>query len=241
MTVRTFLWLLFIVSLPATASSQRLTSSLTLAFDWQYHYDVPRIDTVAFTTVNGQSFSISALRYYVGNVSLQNADGSTVHKQGYYLVGNDEEGKGAFVLDSIPEGSYTSISFIVGVDSADNVTGPMEGDLDPLHGMYWTWATGYIFFKLEGASPSSPQPRNIIEYHLGGFSAPYNNIQRITLPLRRPLAITTSQQPVLEIGFDVGAFINADGGIDFATTSSVTDAKHAAPLTPRLKGAFRVR
>ena len=60
------------------------------------------------------------------------------------------------------------ISLLFGVDSALQVGGVGTGALDPLRGMYWTWQTGYVQWKMEGAirvdGVESP-----LELHLGGF------------------------------------------------------------------------
>ena len=60
------------------------------------------------------------------------------------------------------------ISVLFGVDSAIQVGGVGTGALDPLRGMYWTWQTGYVQWKMEGAirvdGVESP-----LELHLGGF------------------------------------------------------------------------
>ncbi len=55
-----------------------------------------------------------------------------------------------------------------GVDSLLQRGGVMDGDLDPVHGMYWTWQSGYIQFKLEGLLRDSAGERKL-ELHLGGF------------------------------------------------------------------------
>jgi hypothetical protein len=60
------------------------------------------------------------------------------------------------------------ISLLFGIDSAIQVAGVGSGALDPLRGMYWTWQTGYVQWKMEGAirvdGVESP-----LELHLGGF------------------------------------------------------------------------
>jgi hypothetical protein len=60
------------------------------------------------------------------------------------------------------------ISLLFGIDSALQVGGVGTGALDPLRGMYWTWQTGYVQWKMEGAirvdGVESP-----LELHLGGF------------------------------------------------------------------------
>ena len=59
------------------------------------------------------------------------------------------------------------------------------GVLDPSGAgadMYWTWNSGYIFFKMEGTSPAATGMGNSFMYHIGGFggySAPtINNIKQ---------------------------------------------------------------
>lgn len=58
------------------------------------------------------------------------------------------------VNGTLPPGDYTGIEFGSGVKESLNNTDPAEFDLDhPLNtttGMYWTWATNYIFHKFEG-------------------------------------------------------------------------------------------
>ena len=60
------------------------------------------------------------------------------------------------------------ISLLFGIDSTIQVGGVGTGALDPLRGMYWTWQTGYVQWKMEGAirvdGLESP-----LELHLGGF------------------------------------------------------------------------
>ena len=61
-----------------------------------------------------------------------------------------------------------AVWMLFGVDSLLQRSGVMDGDLDPVHGMYWTWQSGYIQFKLEGLLRDSAGERKL-ELHLGGF------------------------------------------------------------------------
>ena len=65
------------------------------------------------------------------------------------------------------------ISLLFGIDSAIQISGVGTGALDPLRGMYWTWQTGYVQWKMEGAIrvDGSESP---LELHLGGFDGPTN-------------------------------------------------------------------
>jgi hypothetical protein len=55
-----------------------------------------------------------------------------------------------------------------------------EGDLDPIHGMIWTWNTGYIFFKHEGQFLDQNMMPQQLLYHYGTDQA-YTQVQ-LTLP-----------------------------------------------------------
>ncbi|MFT4599180.1 MAG: hypothetical protein ACI9WM_001432, partial [Arenicella sp.] len=54
----------------------------------------------------------------------------------------------------------------------------LSEDLDPIHGMYWTWQSGYINTKIEGSRGDEK-----FTYHLGGYSFPYNASQEVMLPV----------------------------------------------------------
>ena len=54
-----------------------------------------------------------------------------------------------------------------------------SGDLDPLKGMYWTWQSGYINFKIEGSSPYVVIKEQVC-FHWW-FSTPFNAIQHVVL------------------------------------------------------------
>ena len=91
---------------------------------------------------------------------------------------------------------FDALKFVLGVDSLTNVSGVMGGDLDPTKGMYWTWQSGYIHFKLEGKSAACQNPKKEFQFHLGGYRAPYSTIQTIT--------IVTAK---LELVFDIKSFM----------------------------------
>lgn len=88
-----------------------------------------------------------------------------------------------------------SISFTLGVDSITNVSGAMGGFLDPMYGMYWTWQSGYIHLKMEGRSRACRAPGNVFQYHLGGYSYPYNASVNVTLKIQ-------NKNPVLVLPLD---------------------------------------
>lgn len=132
----------------------------------------------------GESFSISKFKYYISNIELLNAAAGAKESipESYYLINETDSASKNISID-IALNNYTTISFLLGVDSLKNVSGAQSGALDPVNDMFWTWNTGYVMAKLEGNSPVSKQPHHTIEYHVGGFKGENSVLQRIDLTI----------------------------------------------------------
>ena len=87
----------------------------------------------------------------------------------------------------------------LGIDSTTNMGGAMAGDLDPMKGMYWTWQSGYINFKLEGSSNLCPTFKNEFQFHFGGYAFPNNALQTIIL--------NVNMDKNISIEMDISAFL----------------------------------
>ena len=216
---------------------QAQTRSVHVAFRTQVFGKPCSLDATRYQTKQGQPFTLSTVKYYVGHLTLEGANQTRHILTDHVLIDAEDSPSGRVALLDVPDGTYTGLTFMVGVDSIHNTGGPLEGALDPLNGMYWTWATGFIFVKVEGVSPISAQPKHRLEYHLGGFSHPHQNTRWVTLRFKRPLVIG-AQDASVDITFDVGTWLDACG-IDFATTPTVTDVRAAAPLMNKIPSAFR--
>ena len=138
-------------------------------------------DNTVYKNKAGQEYTITNFKYYISNIKLIDEAGKAhINADSYYLVRHDDSASMDIELTDIPSGKYKSISFLIGVDSLHNCSGAQSGALDPVNGMFWTWNQGYIFFKLEGKSPSSKSSGGIYEYHIGGYKAPANCIRPVT-------------------------------------------------------------
>lgn len=160
-----------------------------------------------YTNAKGEEFSIKLLQYFISNIKLYTESGEEYivpQEESYFLVqGSDRDTR--FTKVTVPEGDYSRVSFVLGVDSVRN-TMPVDQrpgvlSFDPAHGhegggMYWGWNSGYIFFKFEGTcdlisddQQGDPTGNKQFKYHIGGFggySAPtLNNIKEITVELNR--------------------------------------------------------
>lgn len=150
------------------------------------------LNTGNYSNSSGESFTITELMYYISNISLTRADGSifTVPQEDSYFLIQEDVPESRHAKIKVPEGDYTALKFIVGVDSLRSTMdlSARKGVLDPAlnRGMYWEWNSGYIFFKMEGTSTAAPND-NKFRYHIGffgGYSSPtLNNIRTVNIDL----------------------------------------------------------
>ncbi len=128
------------------------------------------------------STTIEIFKCYVSQFQFWK-DSALVYQEenSYHLL--DLENKRSLSFNILTNDSidYDHFSFQLGIDSLTNVSGAMGGDLDPTKGMFWSWHTGYINFKLEGYHPSCPTRKNKFHYHLGGYMPPFTSVQDIKL------------------------------------------------------------
>lgn len=151
---------------------------------------------VSFKFDNGSQVAdidIEQLQFYVSGVKLYDG-GKTVfaEQDSYHLIVREDSARSGFTLD-IPSGiEFTHIQFNLGVDSTMNVSGAFGGDLDPMHGMYWVWQSGYINFKLEGTSVLCPARHHRFQFHIGGYQYPNASIQQVRLKVLEVNGVTIS-------------------------------------------------
>lgn len=151
-------------------------------------------DAVYFTP-SGESYTLSKLKYYLSTISLSGTS-QPFESSSYQLI--DAFQQDSFCI-AVQSGTYTSVQWLLGIDSLHNCSGAQDGVLDPLNDMFWTWNSGYVFFKLEGTSPSSTADRHRMEHHLGGYKNGQQIAKNICLPLPDSLILLPNQKKHLFI------------------------------------------
>jgi hypothetical protein len=159
---------------------------------------------VPYTNAKGEQFTLSNVQYFISNIQVTTTNGQqyTVAQDSSYFLIKGADRASRFAKVKVPEGDYSQLTFILGVDSLRS-TMPIDkrtGVLDPAAsghdtgGMYWGWNSGYIFFRMEGNSnvisddqQGDPTGKKQFKFHIGGFggySAPtINNIKTISVDL----------------------------------------------------------
>jgi hypothetical protein len=197
------------------------------------------MDSVLYKNEAGQLFTITNFKYYISNIHLKKADGKEFISQDHFLITEENESSKHFSLNNIPNEEYTSMSFILGVDSIHNCSGAQSGALDPVNGMFWAWNSGYIFLKLEGKAVASTSSGHIFEFHIGGYKQPSNCIRTVNLNFNEKIKINNNN-PSVSIKADASEVLKTPTTIDLSKLSSVTDFHNSAMIADNYKDMFSI-
>lgn len=183
------------------------------------------MDSVWYRNASRDSFRVTEHKYYVSNFSLETDSGVVVKLPETYLL-VDARDVQPRKITNVPEGTYTKISFLLGVDSVRNVSGAQTGDLEQSKGMFWNWNAGYIMAKMEGFSPQSTVAGNAFYLHIAGFSGQNNVLRTVTLPLPTPLVVKAGRKPLIQLQSDVLSWFS---GAVFLSLRNVNAVMSAGP------------
>jgi len=178
---------------------------------------------------SGDSVRFETLKFYISQIELVNGDKTIWKEKNSYHLADASDGKTMQVLLH-PDADvlFNKIKFGLGIDSITNSSGAMGGDLDPTKGMYWTWQSGYINFKIEGTSNRCKSRNNEFQFHGGGYQFPFNCFRTIVL--------NGAFEKGATVYIDLSEFMN---DIDLAVEDHVmSPGDKAVELSKKLSGCF---
>ena len=178
------------------------------------------------------SLQLNMIRFYLHKVELS-YEGKQVWTTSneHFLVDVMDDKRASLQLNLPEHLKYDELSFVVGVDSLLQVNGAHSGVLDAMEGMYWTWQSGYIHWKLE-ADAKIGGMREAITWHVGGYRQPFNTLRKVSLPV-------VSGRSHMNIGIDVYRLLTTkQTDIDYTIMSPSKQAMH---LADQFQNAFRWR
>ena len=139
-----------------------------------------------FVSSQKDSIQFTKLKFYFTDFQVKSIKGeiNTIDHSNY-LIDIFQPESLEILLSTVSFSNGDELSFNLGVSSDMNTTGAHSGALDPSNGMFWSWQSGYINFKIEGISPSSKTRQNKFQFHIGGYQSPYNTLRRLTFILNK--------------------------------------------------------
>ena len=212
----------------------KLANASDLEISFQHTVDSQQIEFASqkYSTNGGDTITIEKFKYYVGNLKFTYKSGRQfAFPDVYFLIDSEQPTSLKVNLAKLPEGEVTKIQFGVGVDSLSNDKGLISGALDPMNGMYWSWNSGFINFKLEGRCLSCSST-NEYAYHIGGFITPNETYQTVSLPISHKIE---GPKSLLKLNVDLSAFLG-DLNIDKLprVMSPSVKAKQLAQSFPKM-------
>lgn len=190
-----------------------------------------------YSNAEGDSLSVNLFNYYISNVKLVRNDGTFFAEPNSYHLNKHAEGRHAFTINNVPEGTYSRIDFSIGVDSIRNSSGAQTGALDVSQGMFWEWNTGYIFFKLEGNyKTASMTEKSGYTYHVGTNT----NRMDLSFPLPTVLEVKEGTAPAVHYKVSVDEVFQKPETIRMDEYFAFTGGPQAAVLAKNYSDMFSV-
>lgn len=223
--IRKFLLLFFLFTIQL-----QLFGQVKNTFQFEPIYNGEEVELEKKYSVNDSNWIIfSRCRFYLSNFHFYYRNELVQTDNSIFLL--DLENPTSLKLD-FKSCVYDKIIFSIGLDSLTNVSGNLEGALDPINGMYWAWNSGYINFKLEGKTSLSTNPDKSFEYHLGGYLPPYTTIQKVEI-----VGLDNTSEKKIEL--ELATFLN---NVDLENKSSLMiPGKEAASISRILPTIFNLQ
>lgn len=197
-------------------------------------YSGTALSTAAtYSGSNGRNFNFEQAQYYISNVRLVNHDGEEVPANTYLLAKTGESNEIEF--EELAAGHYMKLRFDVGIDSTTNHTDPSTYPSTSVlasqsPSMHWSWASGYIFLRLQGLVDTSAAVSGTIdgpwEIHLG-----MDNF-RTSVELDIDVTVDADSHPGVNVNFDLANLLT---GIDLGGADISTHTMDNMPLANKVK------
>lgn len=166
-----------------------------------------------YSSDRNRNFSVTALKFFVSDFRVVLVNGTEIKSNDCWLIDLDEKESLQRIVPISRNPAIRTVHFNVGVPVEANAAGALGGDLDPSSGMYWSWQSGYINFKIEGTSPVCKTHDNEFSFHLGGYKPNEQTARQIDLHYLYP---NTSGK--IELNIDVSKLLE---NIDLSNKSNI--------------------
>ncbi len=216
-------------------------------FQLTFEHEVAGQDLVLFTQwydcAAGHKFQVHRLKYYLSNFNFQKADGAEFQTGLVQYVDLEDPATLALVLPDVPEGEYTGMSFIIGLDELTNVNGGLPNTITNIN-MEWPLPgdQGYHYMKFEGRYDSLGMgPVKYFNLHTGATGGNQNYVQ-VQLQFDHSIDVSGGNWNI-HLMMDLNEWLQNPHVYDFETFGPMIMANQDAQQVLKENGAdvFRVK
>lgn len=220
---------------PQPTASDPVDGKVTIVFNNMAGDKNIVLNQMDYTNAAGNLYSAALLKYYVSNIQLHKKGGSYTSLSNYELIDAADPESCKVLTKTLEKGDYDTMVFYIGIDSDRNHNGSQDGDLDVSKGMFWTWNTGYIFFKHEGTFKNSSNQNKSLIFHYATDAA----FAKVTVPVQ----LAVNGDKTMHLKFDLNQLYANPNQIDFNAdnnhqSSSPADAVWMANLKANFANSF---
>jgi hypothetical protein len=211
-----FVALLAIASLFASTgcTDDVASGTLQLKLEETIGTEALTFDQMIYDAQAGHTYSAITLKYYLSRLQLKTKDGAVLDLADViYRDVRDPETQ-AISFGEIPNGEYTSLEFVFGLDEVMNVDGGLENTIENIN-MEWPIPgdQGYHYMKFEGKyDVYNGGEIHAFNLHLGATGG-NQNFFRVSLQLP-PLAMNGNNWQI-QLGMDLNEWIQNPRVYDF--------------------------
>lgn len=214
------------------------STEATLSFSITPTVDNARMDlNQDYINESNQKFMVELFKTYLSDIHLVKDDGTEelLADVAWYNIGASE----LLLFSGVDVGSYSTIKMGLGLNPTLNASDPTTFDVDhPLSGSqgnYWSWASKYIFVKLEGRFNEDAAATNYtgaFVYHVG-LDQFYREIE---IPINLDLAGDDNKSLAFTIAME-DVFADVNFAEEF-TTHTMDDMPLAEKMMNNFESAF---
>lgn len=173
-------------------------------------------DTVVYSNLANNKFIVTRLFYYLS--ALKTFTGTEQNSFSDIIYLDASKRNESWLVNNVPTGNYQSLSFLIGLDAAHNISGSLPNTMDNIN-MAWPdeMGGGYHFMKLEGHYTDTASKERGFTMHLGKTALVVNhNI------LSKEFSVVKDQTTQLTLTMDVAEWFKNPYTYNFNTDGNYT-------------------
>jgi hypothetical protein len=152
-------------------TNEKKSGKIILKFAHKVNGQELEVDTMKYTNAAGNEYQVNEIQYFISDVTLHNSDGSSFLVKAWddlHYVDTDIPSTWTWdLMDSIPIGTYNSVSFTFGISQEKNQSFMFVNP--PESNMFWPefLGGGYHYMKLNGKWKDTLDIEESFDFHLG--------------------------------------------------------------------------
>lgn len=193
-----------------------------------------------YVTDKKDTINIDVFKFYLSSIIFESENVSLSKNQKSFLV-DIEDSLSLTIKLNLKKGTYSFFEMLLGTDSITNVSGALDGDLDPIKGMYWAWNTGYINSKMEGRLKNNSTIQKKFEFHIGGYLKPFESCRKIKIQFPQT-KLNNNDVFIIECYADASCWFNGKNAIELTSINKIVHpCKESIQVAENYANMFRIK